>query len=134
MTLQRVPVEWLHATWPQVEEYLVDALHYAKGDFTLDQVKVYLAQGQWHLLVVTDADAISGATTVEFQNRPNARVAFVTLVGGKEVATPELAEQLKVYARSMGATVLEAAARESAARLWARLGLVEKYRIIGVPL
>jgi hypothetical protein len=135
MKIQHVPVEWVNRTWDMVEKYIQAALDHAKGDYTVEQVKAFVAQGSWLLLVATDENnKIHGAATVNFYNRPNDRVAFIVTMGGKLITNPDTFEQLKAYLVSMGATVMECTARESTARLWTRYGLEEKYRIVGVKL
>jgi hypothetical protein len=135
MKVQHVPLEWVNRTWDMVEEYIQSALNHAKGDYTIEQVKTYLTQGSWTLLVATDDEnKIHGAAVVNFYNRPNDRVAFVVTIGGKLITSKDTFAQLKAYLVAMGATVLEGAARESIARLWSRYGFSEKYRIVGVKL
>jgi hypothetical protein len=135
MKIQYVALEWVNYTWARVEKFLADALVHSNGEYTVDQVKALVTQGKWALIVaIDDSGDIQGAATVEFFNRPNDRVAFITAIGGKLVSSVDTFSQLKTYARSMGATAIEGAARESIARLWRRYGLEEKYRIVGVKL
>jgi hypothetical protein len=117
-----------------VEGFIASALDHSKGDYTLDQVKTLVAMGNWTLLVAVDDNGVQGAATVDFFNRPNDRVAFVTSIGGRLVSSPDSVEQLKKLLGSLGATCIEGAARESIARLWSRYGFEEKYRIVGVRI
>jgi len=135
MKVQHVPLEWVNRTWDMVEGYIQSALEHANGDYTAEQVKTYLTQGSWTLLVATDDEnKIHGAAVVNFYNRPNDRVAFVVAIGGRLISSQDTFAQLKAYLVAMGATVLEGAARESIAKLWSRYGFSEKYRIVGVKL
>jgi len=135
MKVQHVPLDWVNRTWDMVEGYIQSALEHANGDYTAEQVKTYLTQGSWTLLVATDDEnKIHGAAVVNFYNRPNDRVAFVVAIGGRLISNQDTFAQLKAYLVAMGATVLEGAARESIAKLWARYGFSEKYRIVGVKL
>ena len=134
MIIQRVDVGHIHQVWPMVEEYMTAALEHSKGDYTLESVKVLLVTGQWLLVVAVDGDVVKGAATVSFNSRPHDRVAFVTLIGGKLISNDDTFEQLKHLLRSLGATCIEGAARESIARLWSRYGFEEKYRIVGVKI
>jgi len=134
MNIQYVSLEWVNRTWPSVEKYIASALEHAQGDYTVDQVKSLVTQGQWVLLVAVDENGIQGAATVNFYNRPNDRVAFITTIGGRLISNRDTFQQLKNYAASMGATVIEGAAREAIARLWHRYGFEEKFRIVGVKL
>ena len=134
MKLQHVPLDWVPAVWPKVQPFIASALEHAKGDYTVEHVQAYLTSGRWALLVIVDGETIHGAITVEFFNRPNDRVAFITAIGGRLVSNQDTFAQLKVLMLSMGATTIEGAARESIARLWSRYGFEEKYRIVGVKL
>jgi len=134
MNIQRVDVGHVHQVWPLVEGHLASALEHSKGDYTLESVKVLLVTGQWLLLVAVDDDGVQGAATVVFSSRPHDRVAFITLIGGRLISNADTFEQLKNLLRSLGATCIEGAARESIARLWTRYGFEEKYRIVGVKL
>ena len=135
MKIQYVALEWVNYTWDKVEGFIASALEHSNGDYTATHAKVFVTQGKWALIVaVDDSGVIHGAATVEFFNRPDDRVAFITAIGGKLVSNEDTFEQLRAYARSMGATTIEGAARESIARLWQRYGFKEKYRIVGVRL
>ena len=134
MNLERVDPSHVHHVWPMVEGFIAAALDHSKGDYTLEQVKTLVAMGNWTLIVAVDDNGVQGAATVDFFNRPNDRVAFVTSIGGRLVSSPDSVEQLKKLLGSFGATCIEGAARESIARLWSRYGFEEKYRIVGVRI
>jgi hypothetical protein len=134
MNVQHVPLEWVPAVWPKVQTHIASALEHSKGDYTVEHVQAYLTSGRWTLLVAADGETIHGAAAVEFFNRPNDRVAFITAIGGKLVSNEDTFAQLKALMLAMGATTIEGAAREAIARLWSRYGFEEKYRIVGVKL
>ena len=134
MNIERVDVAHVHHVWPMVEGFLSSALEYSQGDYTLEQVKSLVAMGNWTLVVAVDDNGVQGAATVDFFNRPNNRVAFITAIGGRLVSSENSVEQLKELLGSFGATCIEGAARESIARLWSRYGFEEKYRIVGVKI
>jgi len=119
-----------------VASFIVSGLRFSEGDYDAEHAKVYLANGQWQLLIARDDnDKVTGAATVEFINRPNDRVAFFTSVGGKFMTTPEVFSQVRNILKAYGATKIEGAARESAARLWqSKFGFNEKYKIVEVSL
>ena len=134
MKIERVDPMHVHHVWPVVEGFISSALEHSQGDYTLEQVKTLVAMGNWTLLVAVDDNSVHGAATVDFYNRPNDRVAFLTAIGGRLISSPETFEQLKTLLRGFGATCIEGAARESIARLWSRYGFEEKYRIVGAKL
>jgi hypothetical protein len=131
LTVRPVLVQHVHQTWPLVEKYIADAIPYGGDDYTLEQVKVYLANNQWVLLVAVDEQGvIHGAATASFSNYPNDRVAFITFIGGRLISSRETFMQLKSILASLGATKIQGAARESIARLWRRYGFEERYIIV----
>lgn len=135
MIVQQVPLEYVQQAWKLVEKYVADALQYAQGDYTVEQAKVYITSGSWVLYVAVDEhNQICGAASVRFDNMPNARVAFVTTIGGHLMAGQDTWDQFTELLRQRGATRVEGAVRASMAKLWERYGATEKYRILGVSL
>ena len=134
MIVERVDIAHVHHVWHLVEGFISTALEHSQGDYTLEQVKTLVTMGNWTLLVVVDDNRVHGAVTVDFYNRPNDRVAFLTTISGRLISSPETFEQLKILLKGFGATCIEGAARESVARLWSRYGFKEKYRIVGAKL
>ena len=131
LLIRHVPAQYVNQAWPLVEKYIADAVQYGGDDYTLDQVKVYLASGQWLLVVAADEQgAVKGAATISFCNYPNDRVAFVTFIGGRLISNQETFTQFKDLLKANGATKIQGAARESIARLWSRYGFEERYRIV----
>jgi hypothetical protein len=135
MKIQHVPLHHAAQTWPLVESYLAESQAQSKGDYTLDQIKMYVLTGGWLLLVaVDDENNINGAMTVDFFNRPNHRVAFITNTGGRLIINDETFKQLESICKTNGATAIECAARDSVSRLLERFGFKDKYRIVEVIL
>jgi hypothetical protein len=134
MKIQHVDVNYTNQVWPQVEQFISAALAY-QDDYTIEHAKVYVTNGTWMLIVaIDDAGLIHGAATIQFYNRPNDRVAFVVTMGGKLITSHETYTQFSDLLKAFGATYIEGASRESAARLWQRFGLSEKYRVVGAKL
>lgn len=134
MKIERVDPMHVHHVWSMVEGFITSALEYSQGDYTLEQVKTLVAMGNWTLLVAVDDNGVHGAATVEFFNRPNDRVAFLTAIGGRLISSPETFEQLKALLKAYGATSIEGAVRDSMARLCIKYGFKEKYQIVGAKL
>jgi hypothetical protein len=137
MKIQHVPLEFVNQTWPFVQGFLAKAIENQGGEkeVTIDHIKVYVTSGQWMLLVATDEqNQIKGAATINFFNRPDNRVAFVTHIGGRLVANQDTFDQLRALCRSFGATKIEGAVTSSIARLWRRFGFTEKYTISEVSI
>ena len=135
LKVQQVPLEYVNQVWDKVEGYLTAALEYSSGDYSINDLKVMVIQGSWHLIVATDEEnTIHGALVVSYFNRPANRVGFVVAIGGKLVSNRATWAQFEDILRSNGATYLEGAGRESIVKLWSRYGMRQKYIITGKPL
>jgi len=135
LTIQPVLPNFLHQTWDLVSSFLEDGLKWGEDDYTLDQAKVFLARGDWVLIVAADENnVVHGATAISFINMPNDRVAFVITMGGKLICNQDTYKQFSDLLKTYGATKIQGAARESIARLWKRFGFKERYRIVEAKL
>ena len=118
-TVQTVTPNNIYNVWEDVKEYLNASINVSGGDFTLDQLKLFLIRGEQTLLVSVDENnKLNGAMTVEFQNRPNSRVMFITALGGNGIVNEETFSQVEVWAKMQGATKAGACAQEAQARLY----------------
>jgi hypothetical protein len=134
MKIQHVDTNYVNQIWPQVEKFIDAALAH-QDDYNIEHVKVFVTDGTWMLIVAIDDDAvIHGAATVQFYNRPSDRVAFVVTTGGRMIVNQETYSQLSALLQAFGATYIECASRESAAKLFERVGMKEKYRVVGAKL
>lgn len=118
-TVKVVAPNYIFDVWKDVESFLNASINVSGGDFTLDQLKFSLGRGEQTLLVsVNDKNVINGAMTVEFTNRPNDRVMFITALGGSGIVNDETFSQVESWAKSQGATKASAWAQEAQARLY----------------
>ena len=135
LVIKPVPVQLVNQTWSLVEGFLADALKWGEDDYTAEQAKVFIAKGDWLLVVAVDEEnAIHGAAAVNFFNMPNDRVAFVIAIGGKLISNQDTYAQFSELLKTYGATKIQGAAREAIARLWTRYGFKERYRIVEARL
>lgn len=135
LTIKPVPVQLVNQTWTLVEGFLADALKWGEDDYTAEQAKVFIAKGDWLLVVAVDEEnTIHGAAAVNFFNMPNDRVAFVIAIGGKLISNQDTYGQFSELLKTYGATKIQGAAREAIARLWTRYGFKERYRIVEARL
>jgi hypothetical protein len=135
LTIQPVNIAYFHQTWELVEELFAKANKYDTGDYTLDQIKGLLANGSWGLLVATDEkNAIHGAASISFYNMPNYRVGFITSMAGKAIVNEDVYGQVCSFIKANGATRVQCAARESAARLYKQVGMEERHIIMETKL
>ena len=118
-TVKVVAPNFIFDVWKDVESFLNASINVSGGDFTLDQLKFSLGKGEQTLLVsVNEQNVINGAMTVEFNNRPNDRVMFITALGGNGIVNDETFSQVESWAKSQGATKASAWAQEAQARLY----------------
>lgn len=135
ITIQHIPVEFVAQTWPLVEKHVASSEQFNGGDYTTDQIKVYLAKGHWRLFAAVDEENnVKGAATVIFQNYPNDRVAFVTTMGGNMMVNEEVLTAFKQALKRFGATKIQGAMRPAMVRLSEQLGFVERYVIVEVKI
>ena len=123
LQVQYVETEFTSQSWPLVEKYVESAIQYGNGDYTIEQIKLLVCMGQWLLLVAVDESGnVHGAATVSFINYPNARVAFITFIGGRLISNRDTYMQMSMILKARGATKIQGMARPSIARLWKRYG------------
>lgn len=135
LTVQPVNIAYFHQTWGLVEELFAKANKYDTGDYTLDQIKAFLANGNWVLLVATDEEnVIHGVASINFYNMPNYRVGFITAMAGKAIVNEDVYGQVCNFIKANGATRVQCAARESAARLYKQVGMQERHVIMETKL
>ena len=141
LTIQYVDTNFVSQVWPLVKDYLEDALVKDNdapewsGCYNLHHVQGFLTNGLWLLLVATDEEGkIHGAATVSFANYPMARVAFITLIGGRLIANRDTFEQLKMVLKQRGATKVQGYGRESIVRLWKRYGFEPRTTLVEVKI
>ena len=141
MNIQTVDTSYIAQVWPLVKDYLEDALVKDNGSpewsdcYNLHHVQGFLSSGLWLLLVATDDEGkIHGAATVSFANYPMARVAFITLIGGRLISNKDTFEQLKVILKQRGATKVQGYGRESIVRLWKRYGFEPRTTLVEVQI
>jgi hypothetical protein len=134
--VQPVPHEMIHHVWAKVEPFIQRAYEkFGSVEYTVDQIKVYLTEGMWLLMVATDENNdIKGAATASFINYPSDRVAFITSIGGKLVTNPDTFNQMCHILKVNGATKIQGFAKEAVARLWKKFGFEDKAILVEVKL
>ena len=131
MKVHQVNPQYVVSIWPKVGQFITNALEYAGGEYSADQLKVMLTEGNQSLLVADDNGTVKGAASVQIIRYPNDTVAFVTAIGGKLITSNDMFNQLVDWAKSQGCTKIQGAARESVERLWRqKFGFSERYRIV----
>jgi hypothetical protein len=119
-TVQIVAPNNVYSVWDgNIANYLEASINVGNGDCTLEQLKLLLVKGDQTLLVSVDEKGVlNGAMTVEFINHPNARVMFITALGGHGIVNDETFSQVETWAKMQGATKVSAWAQKAQARLY----------------
>jgi hypothetical protein len=65
---------------------------------------------------------------------PNYRVGFITAMAGKAIVNEDVYKQVCEILKANGATRVQCAARESAARLYKQVGMQERHIIMETQL
>jgi hypothetical protein len=134
LTVKHVSVEHFHPTWLLVEDLFIKANKYG-SDYTIEQIKALLANGSWALVVATDEEnVIHGVAAIHFYNMPNYRVGFIVATAGKAIVNEDVYGQICSFIKANGATRVQCAARESAARLYKQVGMEERHIIMETKL
>lgn len=126
------PVAQQHAAqaWPQVEPFIAMAEKHNGGDYTMDQIRMFLSMGLWWLVVAVEDGQIKGAMTGNFINYPNDRIAFITATGGDGICTADTLNQLREILRAQGATKIQAGGRPAVVRMLENLGFTTRHTIV----
>lgn len=130
MNIQPIHPDYLHRTWPIVAGWLENGLAHSGGEYNIDQLKVLVQQGQHVLILFMEADQVVGAFTVAFENYPNARIAFVSSIGGLSIADLSALSAFAEWCRDAGCTAIRGAVRPSVARLTQKFGFKHRYIIV----
>lgn len=130
-----VPPERLDEVWPEAAVVLGKAVNCSEGEFDLGQLRMLVTQGLGTLLVAERGGKLVGAAVVEFVQYPNYRVANVIALAGQGLsADKESAKRLAAWAKSRGATKLQAFCSPSRTRLFSRFGFSKRYDVVRLDL
>jgi hypothetical protein len=133
MIIQHVHPNQVPQLLPVVRSYIERGLEFTDS-CNVDHTCAYLVTGAWTLLVAVVADKIEGAYVLALSNTPTDRTALIVSAAGAGLASQEAFDQVKEIAKQMGATQIQVLARESAARLYKRVGLSEKATLMEIKL
>jgi len=134
LKVQTVGIEYITQIWSNVAPFIERAVQYT-NDYNLDQIKVFLTTGAWLLLVaVDDLQQIHGVATIAFHNGANDRTAIITALGGKQVVNQNIFDQVCKIVRGMGATRVQVYTRDSAIRLYEKVGLKKKATLMEINI
>ena len=114
-----VAPDFINQYWNKLEPFFESSFKFSTDDYSVDQIKFLLVNGQQICLVAVEDDgSIIGASAVSISNYPNHRVLHITSMGGRALVEPDLIKQLEAWARSQGVTKIRAFAQDAQARLY----------------
>jgi hypothetical protein len=119
--------------WADIKPYIERALEHT-DDYTAEQCKVFLTNGSWCLVVITNEDKLCGVITVFVENGVNHRTAFITTIGGRGIINKEAIEQFFSLLKESGITRVQGLARNTLVRLYERFGLHKKSNLVEITL
>ena len=130
-----VPNTHIHQFWHLAEPLLQKAIEVSSGEFTIDQLKQFVAQGQSDLLLVMDEEhKCHCALTVQWINYPNDRVAYITYIGGQ--TNRKCWNQFIEWIKHNGGTKVQGSTKlDGIVRLWRiKYGFKPKYTLMEINL
>jgi hypothetical protein len=114
-----VAPDFINQYWHKIEPFFTSSFKFSTDDYSVDQIKFLLVNGQQICLVAVEDDgSIIGASAVSISNYPNHRVLHITSMGGRALIEPDLIKQFEAWARSQGVTKIRAFAQDAQARLY----------------
>ena len=114
-----VAPDFINQYWNKIEPFFNSSFKFSTDDYSVDQIKFLLVNGQQICLVAVEDDGnIIGASAVSISNYPNHRVLHITSMGGRALVEDDLIQQFEAWARSQGVTKIRAFAQDAQARLY----------------
>ena len=114
-----VAPDFINQYWSKIEPFFEASFKFSTDDYSVDQIKFLLVNGQQICLVAVDEDgSIIGASAVSISNYPNHRVLHITSMGGRALVEDDLIQQFEAWARSQGVTKIRAFAQDAQTRLY----------------
>ena len=110
-----VPIEFLHQAWEKCKPFIDSATVHANGDCTTEDMKVYLSQNTYQLMVFVEENEVVAAVVYFFRTTPAFRMFYIVALGGK--TSNEHMQMMYDYAKANGADRVRYACRDSVARL-----------------
>ena len=118
ITVQYVEPMYVHQVWPEVKVFIEAAVKQGLGEYSADNVRAELADGIQTLFLAIKENKIAGCCTVKLCNVPQHRIAYITSYGGKGITSAEVFGYVEKWCLSMGATKIQAYAKEAQMRLY----------------
>ena len=113
--------------WPAVSVLVAQAIHYGRGEYTLEDIHEGLRRGEMLAVAKVVDSQVEFVLTCVVAQYPRKRVLYVQYGAGRGGA--DLKEKLIEVARALKCDWIETRCRESVARLYRRLGFDVAYNV-----
>ena len=113
--------------WPAVSTLVAQAIHYGRGEYTLEDIHEGLRRGEMLAVAKVIDNQVEFVLTCVVAQYPRKRVLYVQYGAGRGGA--DLKEKLIEVARALKCDWIETRCRESVARLYRRLGFDVAYNV-----
>jgi hypothetical protein len=118
ITVQYVEPIFVHQVWPKVEKFIKESMEQGLGEYSADNVRAELSDGIQTLFLAVKEGEVVGCGTVKLCNVPQHRIAYITSYGGRGITNPEVFGHVEQWCLNMGATKIQAYAKEAQMRLY----------------
>ena len=126
LTIREIGLKCMPKVFPEAKHFITLGLK-DTDDCTAEDAEEYLMRGNWQLLAAfNEENVISGAYVTTYNYAPTGKIGVIISAAGKGLLDKEVFEQVCTIAKSYGAVKIQALAKESAARLYRRVGFAEK--------
>jgi hypothetical protein len=126
LIVQQIGPKCVPKVFPQVRNLIASGLE-DTDDCTAEDAKGYLERGEWQLYAAFNTEnEIKGVYVTTINYSPTGKIAVIISAAGSGLASQEVFGQLCEAFKVSGATKVQALAKESAARLYKRVGFKNK--------
>jgi len=126
LEVRQIGLKCMPRVFTQVKDLIAEGLK-DTDDCTADDAKGYLERGDWQLFAVFNAEnEIKGVYVTTLNHAPAGKIAVIISAAGSGLASSEVFGQLCESFKAFGAVRVRALAKESAARLYKRVGFEDK--------
>ena len=131
-----VPKELMSDIWPQVEQYIEDAVSYSSGKYSTSDVLDLVLEYDYPLWIAFNESDIMGVVVTRFINYPRKRYLSVEMCGGKDRVTWQkpMLEMLRNWAKDNKCDAIEAHGRIGWERVFKDEGYLPTLRSFELPL
>lgn len=125
--------EGVPEVWDEIEPFVLMGLNAAKGELSLQDVRVLLERGFQHAMVAYHKDRLEMLFIVEVHNYPQYKVLHISLIAGRNLRdVVKFRPALDAMATAMGCMEIRAYCNDAQMRLYRmlKLGFIKIYNVI----